>query len=324
MTLLPNGKVLVTGGFGAVYNKEAEFYDPATGTWTLTGSLQFGSAYHTATLLPNGKVLAAGGYLINAQLYDPATGTWTITGRPIGSFGGHTATLLPNGKVLAAGGGDGRTAELYDPASGTWALTGRLNGGRVNHTATLLPNGQVLVAAGWNINQGSMNSAEIYDPAKGTWRFVDTLASARNMHTAVLLPTGKVLVAGGRGPDDYNDIPSAELYDVGLSFSSDWQPVITRATITGNLRLRLTGSRFQGISQASGGTFQDSSSNYPVVQLRAIGNDQVRFLFVDPERGWSDTTFGSLPPTGFVAGPALVTVFTNGIPSDAKYILVPQ
>ena len=29
MTLLPNGKVLVTGGFGgAQYNKEAELYDP--------------------------------------------------------------------------------------------------------------------------------------------------------------------------------------------------------------------------------------------------------------------------------------------------------
>jgi len=58
--------------------------------------------------------------------------------------------------------------------------------------------------------------------------------------------------------------------------------------------------------------------------LRALGNEQVTFLFTDPRRGWSDTSYSSLPPTGFVAGPALVTVFTNGIPSDAKYILVPQ
>ena len=101
-----------------------------------------------------------------------------------------------------------------------------------------------------------------------------------------------------------------------------WLFLNKRGLLSGS-RLRLNGSRFQGISQASGGNTQDSSSNYPLVQLRSIGNEQVRFLSVDPSRGWSDTTYSSLSPTGFVAGPALVTVFTNGIPSGAKYLVVP-
>ncbi|HEU0208716.1 MAG TPA: hypothetical protein VFQ78_07030, partial [Candidatus Udaeobacter sp.] len=87
----------------------------------------------------------------------------------------------------------------------------------------------------------------------------------------------------------------------------------------------LTGSLFQGISQASGGnTTQDSSSNYPIVQLRSLDNNQVVFLPVDPVSGWSDTSFTSVPVTGLPDGPALLTVFTNGIPSTAKYLVVDE
>src|SRR5438034_7345390 len=35
-TLLQNGKVLVVGGYGG--ETSAELYDPATGTWSITGS----------------------------------------------------------------------------------------------------------------------------------------------------------------------------------------------------------------------------------------------------------------------------------------------
>src|SRR5205809_6157834 len=63
-SLLPNGNVLVAGGYdsnGNFYLANAELYDPASGTWTATGSLNTGRFLHTATLLPNGMVLVAGG-----------------------------------------------------------------------------------------------------------------------------------------------------------------------------------------------------------------------------------------------------------------------
>jgi Kelch motif/Galactose oxidase, central domain len=185
----------------------------------------------------------------------------------------------------------------------------------------LLPNGKVLVAGGVGTS-GFLSSAELYDPASGTWTATGSLTTAREVHTATLLPNGKVLVAGG-----YNGgfLSSAELYDIGLGFTRpDWQPQITTATsplVLGS-SLMLTGSRFQGISQASGGNFQDSSTNYPVVQLRNIDNSQVAFLPVDPTAGWSDTSFTSIPVNNFPPGPALVTVFTNGIPSDSTYVVV--
>src|SRR5438874_585225 len=64
-TLLPNGKVLVAGGFNGDSDSSilvsAELYDPASGTWSATGSLVFARGAHTATLLPNGRVLIAAG-----------------------------------------------------------------------------------------------------------------------------------------------------------------------------------------------------------------------------------------------------------------------
>jgi N-acetylneuraminic acid mutarotase len=131
-TLLPSGKVLVAGTFtGSIHaqelSKSAELYDPATGTWSATGSMSIPRTGHTLTLLPTGKVLVAGGSV--SELYDPDTGQWTKTGVMLLARGQHTATLLPTGKVLVVGGYDHgplASAELYDPATGEWHPTGPL------------------------------------------------------------------------------------------------------------------------------------------------------------------------------------------------------
>ena len=104
--------VLVAGGISKQGNAlaRAELYDPASGTWTATGTLNRPRVAHTATLLSDGMVLVAGGgggngATASAELYDPASGTWSVGGSLNTARELHTATLLQNDMVLVAGGG---------------------------------------------------------------------------------------------------------------------------------------------------------------------------------------------------------------------------
>ena len=241
-TLLTDGKVLVAGGYGVRGSfgeilTTAEVYDPATGTWSVTGSLALARQGHTATLLPNGKVLVAGGIgsdnatVATAEVYDPATGTWSVTGSLVSARYKHTvssgrdahaAALLADGKVLAIGGERGRgspaTAEVYNPATGAWSVTGSPAFARREHTATVLADGKFLVAGGLDMSMSRfLETAEVYNPATGTWSATGPLATARHWHTATLLLDGKVLVVGGAsgvvgGPASNDNLATAELY----------------------------------------------------------------------------------------------------------------
>jgi hypothetical protein len=94
--LLRDGRVLITGGLslprGSTKNvtlATAEVYDPATGEFTLTGSLSKPRYTHAAALLPDGRVLIAGGSdgtsgtLAAAEVVDPSTGTFSTAGTMI-------------------------------------------------------------------------------------------------------------------------------------------------------------------------------------------------------------------------------------------------
>ncbi|MBA3573014.1 MAG: kelch domain-containing protein, partial [Pyrinomonadaceae bacterium] len=82
-TLLPDGKVLVTGGSRGSEDPNSkssdpayssELWDPATNTWATMASLKVFRGYHSiALLLPDGRVLSAGGEAgTNGDLADSA------------------------------------------------------------------------------------------------------------------------------------------------------------------------------------------------------------------------------------------------------------
>lgn len=229
-TLLLDGRVLITGGSDCASPGEegvwatAEVFDPATGTFSATGSMHTGRAFHTATLLADGRVLIAGG--MTAELYDPATGEFSPTGSMTVVRDHHTATLLEDGRVLIVGGAGATyavraSADLYDPGTGTFTATGSLTTARWLHTATRLADGSVLILGGRSPQDSAYDSAEVYDPRSGTFRDAGSMHEGRQWHTATLLDDGRVLITGGYWSDGQAGLPlsSTELYDPATNAS---------------------------------------------------------------------------------------------------------
>ena len=169
--VLGTGAVLVVGGAVPTGDGEralasCELYDPATKSWTATGSLATPRKGHQATLLPGGKVLVTGGdavptvpyrvgSLASAEVYDPVTGVWQpVDDLPGGGRSGHRCVRTPKGAVVIGGVGRPRATAGYrdvvafDPATGSWSPTGALATGRWDFPAVDLADGRVLVVGG--------------------------------------------------------------------------------------------------------------------------------------------------------------------------------
>jgi hypothetical protein len=254
-TLLMNGQVLIAGGAtnndpveqGGILSS-AELYNPATGKFTATGTMNFERVGQSATLLADGKVLIIGGLANNqevaaaAELYDPASGTFTAIGKLTDPRVFLTVTPLANSQLLIAGGellvfaGPVRdianlvydrlnTAELFDPARDSFKCAGGVSflgavckpsmlSHRRSHTATMLRNGRVLLAGGDGDCANYKGTAELYDPAIGAFFTANDMVTDRQQHTATLLGDGQVLIAGGLSPCKSEPPPfEAELYD---------------------------------------------------------------------------------------------------------------
>lgn len=234
-SLLPDGRVLVTGGTSSfatpqdiVSNstKTTEFYDPTNNLFSAGPNMAVPRVGQTTTTLDNGQVLIAGGFshvLIigfpvpfvtdDAQLYTP------VAGQP-GSFGApilmtqdrfaHNAIKKSDGKVLLFGGAQDvfsdpfnpvatATVEEFDPNTGTFQFHGTMSIARGGCAVALLPGDIVIVAGG---AYGSINlpipdaTCDIYNGAAGLQQTIQ-MQHVRGYFTATALQNGAVLLAGG-------------------------------------------------------------------------------------------------------------------------------
>lgn len=226
-TRLPNGNVLVAGGFVVdpvvvdIETPTTEIFSPTLGAWAVGAPMGTPRAIAAAAPLASGDVLVVGGLtdvgstvLGTAEIYSVASGTWMATGALSVPRSGHTASAIGDGTVLVAAGYDNSgvhwtTAERF--SNGSFVAAGDINTTRFFHSAVVLPDKRVLIGGGTDPENGPLASLELYTPGVG-WASAASLAqmtTARTLATAALLPDGDVLFVGGYGGVE---LASAERY----------------------------------------------------------------------------------------------------------------
>ena len=217
--VLPNGKVLVTGGMmrapGTTYLSSAEIYDPATGLFTYVNSMPQARGSATGALMADGRVFIAGGYngtnghMKSAVIYNPSLNTWTTVTSQMNSIhseGGAVTLLMNDGRMIVAGGwnpSDGVwTIDVYNPVTNSFVAAANLpqfSHGRGGITGHVLSNGLVAFIGGSSGASGDIaNTIVLYDPVTNTMATeANTMSARRYRQASALMNDGRIIIIGG-------------------------------------------------------------------------------------------------------------------------------
>ncbi len=156
-TILPNGKVLATGGSlndedAATASLNADLYDPGTNTFTPAGANAFPRLYHSnALLLPDATVLLIGGNPIRGsyepplEIYSPAY-LFNLNG---GFAVRPTITDVPAGPI-----GYGTTFQVHTPIAADTVSVVLVRPGAPTHAFDM---SQRLVGVSYTVGLGVLN-----------------------------------------------------------------------------------------------------------------------------------------------------------------------
>lgn len=255
---LQDGRFMAIGGTqgpfgsaGSYYTKilnSCEIYDPATGAWTVTATMNKYRAGATSLVLPDGRVLVAGGSegssshnlsdvsdllgtaMKTSEIYDPATDSWSWGPNMSEPKAGAMSAVLNDGRWMVAGGITHITIfgldipdfsdniSVYNPTTNSFSNAGSMKDKRALGAMTVMGNGNVFIAGGGGgdiLNIGPIKKTEVYNPSNNSTTRKTDLSTSSAFGVAVTLGDGTAMVVGGANGtlDDPLPISNSWIYN---------------------------------------------------------------------------------------------------------------
>ena len=339
-TLLPSGKVLLTGGSrndedAATASLNADLYDPNTNTFTSAGANKFPRLYHSnALLLPDATVLLNGGnpqrgnYERRQEVYSPAylfNSDGSPANRPtISSVNPGAVRYGSTFQVVTADAGDISSAVLLRPGSPTHAfdqdqrfvgLSFTADSGVLNVAAP--PNGNIAPPGYYMLF--ILNSAGV--PSIAT--FVQLTASANLPPTATIsdpvsnmtINPGDAVFFAGSGSDPDGSIAGNSWTFAGgnPNASSSATPGSITYSTPGVFNASLSVTDDEGLASQAAATRTVTVSDFALSATLSS-----RTVIPGATAGYTATITGANQFTGTVA------LSVTGLPTGATALFVPD
>lgn len=254
-TLLPDGKILVAGGWTGTSpippsTPNMEIFDPATGTSEYIGDMAVARADHRVAALSNGQVIITGGrtdgpFLRSAEIFDPLLllrpedlyafyqefANLTLENQQLWQFY-NEATNVIWGLTVTNNNLQGQLEYANDALTNLQAQLDELepNPFRMLSDSTLprtrpfvftLPDGRVAIQAGTILDSPFQRVISVFNPQTERITTVATNIDIRIGHMGNVLPDGRIIYSGGSirhypsGPDVITN--STEIFDGSTS-----------------------------------------------------------------------------------------------------------
>jgi Galactose oxidase-like, Early set domain/Fibronectin type III domain/Glyoxal oxidase N-terminus len=256
MAELPDGRVLVIGGYGGLSTGkigivDTNIFDPSTNTWTRVANMHNPRWYPDLTELADGRYVAISGnttdeshWADNPEVYDPTTNTWTVLSS-VSTSQVHEqeypfSYLIPNGNVFTIGPSEDVSFEL-NVQNQTWTPVGGASG-ITNGSSVMYRPGKILYSGGTPTQDPSspaQATTAVIDlnASTPTWRQTAPMSNARIYHTLTMLADGTVLAVGGEktwGQTGQTEVSGGVLpSEIWNPNTETWSPAAPTATTRG-------------------------------------------------------------------------------------------